>query len=262
MSKQLAKNSNVVGSDAMIQVIERAALNPDVDIDKMERLLDMQERIFSKNAEMEYNRAMSEVQKETPRIKREAENSQTISKYAKLEDINKQLTPIYTAHGFALSFGTDNSDKEGWVRTTCKVSHTAGHSRDFFVDLPIDDQGAKGSVNKTKVHGAGSTMSYSRRYLTVLIFNISLTDEDNDGNTGYNLIDAIQIHNSVLRDNLSSVLIIKESLSLEEYSSAKEAWYELSEDEQRGLWLAPTKGGIFTTKERTQMKSSEWSAAE
>jgi len=30
-------------STAIIQVIERAALNPDVDIDKMERLLQMQE---------------------------------------------------------------------------------------------------------------------------------------------------------------------------------------------------------------------------
>lgn len=186
MSNNVATiNEQASESTAIISVIERAAMNPEVDIEKMERLLGMQERIMAKNAEMEFNRALSLVQKETPRIKRESENKQTRSKYAKLDAINKQLVPIYTAHGFALSFGTDQSPYgEGWTRTTCTMSHQAGHSVDKFVDLPLDDKGMQGTANKTAMHGAGSAMSYGRRYLSMLIFNIAITDEDDDGNAG------------------------------------------------------------------------------
>ena len=60
--------------------------------------------------------------------------------------------------------------------------HEAGHTKRYHVDLPIDSTGIKGSVNKTGVHANGSTYSYARRYLTMMIFNVVLTNEDNDGN--------------------------------------------------------------------------------
>lgn len=246
-------------TSAIIKIIDRAATDPNVDIDKMERLLNMQERIFDKNAEIAFNEALSKVQRETPKIKRESENKQTRSTYAKLESINKVLVPIYTEHGFALSFGTADAPSEGWQRITCKASHVAGHSKDYFVDLPLDNEGMQGNVNKTKMHGAGSTISYARRYLTVLIFNISITDEDNDGNvSATGLLDRMFLHNNVLRDNLASVLCIKEGIISGDLGGAKEAWNELEESEQMALWLATTKGGIFTTEERKTIKSQEW----
>lgn len=260
----IVKKEEITKNDtsAIIQIIDRAATDPNVDIDKMERLLDMQERIFNKNAEMAFNSAMAIVQKETPRIKREADNPQTRSKYAKLESINQVLVPIYTENGFALSFGTGDTPSEGWQRITCKISHVGGHSASFFVDLPVDDEGLKGNTNKTKMHGAGSTMSYGRRYLTVLIFNITISDEDNDGNiSAAGLLDRVFSHNTILRDNLASILCIKEGIQSGDFSSAKEAWNELEEPEQMALWLATTKGGVFTTKERETIKSSEWSKA-
>jgi hypothetical protein len=45
-------------------------------------------------------------------------------------------------------------------------------------------KGAKGGETKTATHGFGSSMSYGRRYLTLLIFNISTTDDDGNGATG------------------------------------------------------------------------------
>ena len=39
------------------------------------------------------------------------------------------------------------------------------------------------------------------------------------------------------------------------------AWFELSDDEKKALWIAPTKGGAFTTKEREVIKSSEFRKA-
>lgn len=34
-----------------------------------------------------------------------------------------------------------------------------------------------------------------------------------------------------------------------------ETWGEIPQDDQMALWLAPTKGGCFTTAERTAIKS-------
>lgn len=167
---------------AIISMIERAARDPNLDLDRMERLLAMRERMMAREAETAFQAAMTAAQAEMPRVYRDAENSHTKSSYARLETIAKAVTPIYTKHGFALSFGTDASPIEGHYRLTCEVTHEAGHKRIVHADLPSDTAGAQGKANKTAVQGFGSTMSYGRRYLTLLIFNVALTNEDNDGN--------------------------------------------------------------------------------
>src|SRR5260221_14458605 len=91
------------------QVIERAASNPDVDVDKLERLLNMQERILSKQAEIAFNAAFAEMQAEMPEITERGEikvNGQVRSRYAKFEDINEAVKPTLKLHGFAITFKT------------------------------------------------------------------------------------------------------------------------------------------------------------
>lgn len=58
-----------------------------------------------------------------------------------------------------------------------------------------------------------------------------------------------------------SINAIKEGIEQEDYSSAREAWVELGQELQSQLWVAPSKGGIFTTKEREVMKSTEFRTA-
>lgn len=166
----------------IVAVIERAALNPDIDVEKMERLLAMQERIMTRNAEMAFNSAMRSAQEEMPKVLRNKSNEQTSSKYADLERVNEIIVPVYTKHGFSLSFGTGTSSLDGHILITCLVSHIEGHTRPYQCDMPLDLAGLKGNQNKTPTHAHGSTMSYGRRYLTLLIFNITLTNEDKDGN--------------------------------------------------------------------------------
>lgn len=72
-------------------------------------------------------------------------------------------------------------------------------------------------------------------------------------------------HNAKVVEHIESIQCIKFALSSgtsnENLSSASEAWYELSEEDQRILWVAPSKGGVFTTKEREVMKSTEFRKA-
>lgn len=64
-------------------------------------------------------------------------------------------------------------------------------------------------------------------------------------------------HNEALRGLLFSAFAIKCGISghTGDLSTAQEAWDELSDDEQTALYIAPSKGGIFTTAERKVIKS-------
>lgn len=61
-------------------------------------------------------------------------------------------------------------------------------------------------------------------------------------------------HNEMVRKHLASIQAVKDAIASKDYYAAGEAWFELPEDEQRALWIAPSKGGIFTTEERTIIK--------
>jgi hypothetical protein len=179
----------------ILDVIARAANDPATDVSKMEKLLEMYERIAGKNAEVAFNASMKAAQEEMPKILRNKENQQTNSRYADLEKVNAAIVPVYTKQGFSLSFGTADCPLPGHYRVTCLVSHVGGHSRGYQADIPADMTGMKGNQNKTATHGFGSTMSYGRRYLTLLVFNITLTNEDTDGIQGGETLNDEQIAN-------------------------------------------------------------------
>lgn len=163
---------------AMMEVISRAATDPNVDVDKMERLFALQSQMMDREAARAFADAMSSAQAEIEPVARDKRNNQTGSDYAKLESIAKSIQPIIAKHGFSLSFGTDDCPREGFHRVTCDVMHRDGHTVRRHADLPADSAGIKGQVNKTPMHAFGSTMTYGRRYLTLLIFNISTADDD------------------------------------------------------------------------------------
>lgn len=166
---------------SLMSVIAKAASDPNMDVEKMERLMALFERIKAKEAAENYNVAMASVQAAIPAVYRDAQNSSTNSRYVRLESLHAAIVPVATQHGFSLSFGTADCPIAGHYRITCKVSNR-GHSESHQLDLPSDNLGPKGLPNKTLVHGIGSSMSYGRRYLTLLIFNVPLTNEDDDAN--------------------------------------------------------------------------------
>lgn len=180
---QVAVPSLAPDSAALIAVIERIATNPEADISKLEKMLDMQERIFNRNAEQAFNADMARAQSEMGTVSADAENPQTRSKYASYAALDRAVRPIYTKYGFALSFNTEGGAPEGCVRVICIVSHLGGHSRRYTLDMPADGLGAKGNAVMTKTHAAGSAMSYGQRYLLKLIFNVAVGENDDDGNS-------------------------------------------------------------------------------
>ena len=166
----------------ILSVISRAAADPGTDVEKMERLMLMYERVEAKRAESAFNDAMSDAQSHMRTIGADANNPQTRSKYASYGKLDKALRPIYTDNGFSLSFDTGSDAPADCVRVLCYVSHKAGHSRTYHVDMPADGKGAKGGDVMTKTHAVGAGMSYGMRYLLKMIFNVAVGEEDVDGN--------------------------------------------------------------------------------
>lgn len=178
------KELDVVRSDPFVEMVEKLATNQDVDADKLEKLVSIQMTILDRNAETEFNAAFARVQAQLKTIPFDSFNQQTNSGYAKLKAISSAITPIYTAEGFSTSFSQDKSDIEGHIRVKGVLRHSGGHSESgYYVDVPLDDKGIKGSVNKTPTHATGSTFSYGRRYCKCMMFDVA-TGDDDDGNQG------------------------------------------------------------------------------
>lgn len=163
-------------------IVARAASDPLVDADKMERLYALMERQQAQQAEVAFNDAMSAAQGKMGRISADATNPQTRSKYATYGKLDKALRPIYSQHGFSLSFDSTDSPKEDHARFLCYCSHAAGHTRTYKIDIPVDGKGAKGNDVMTKTHAVGSGASYGMRYLLKMIFNVAVGEDDDDGN--------------------------------------------------------------------------------
>jgi hypothetical protein len=161
------------------------AIQDKANIDVIERLSALQERAMDRDAEMQFNEAMNAVQQEVGRVGADLNNSQTSSRYASFKALDGKLRPIYTKHGFSLSFDSGDSPLAETVRVLCYVSHKAGHTRKYTAPpMPSDGKGAKGGAVMSPIHATGSAMSYGARYLLRYIFNIAVGEDDDDGNGG------------------------------------------------------------------------------
>ena len=171
-----------ISGGTMMEVIARAASDPTVDVDKLERLLGMAERVRAEEARTAYASAMNACQAELTRVAADANNPQTKSRYASYPALDRAVRPVYTKHGFSLTFGTEDGAPQDHMRLVCHVSHAGGHTVDHRIDMPADGKGAKGGDVMTKTHAMGAAASYGQRYLLKLIFNIAV-GEDDDGNS-------------------------------------------------------------------------------
>ena len=167
----------------IMSVIERAATSSDIDITKLEKMLEMQERVLDRNAKQSFTTSLAEMQTGLPRIAENGKGHNNL-KYALLEDINDTLRPILHRHGFAVTF---RIKAEGsMIMVTTVLSHRDGHSEETTIPLAPDTTGSKSAVQ-----AVGSTISYGKRYGICAMLNIS-TGDDNDGSAGIDISDALQ----------------------------------------------------------------------
>ena len=178
MTKEIV-STNEKSPNELIQM----ALSSGADLDKLKQLLDLQKEWESNEAKKSFNTAMSVVHSNIPAVCKSKKNNQTNSKYAELDEIIIKTKSVYTNEGFSVSFYEGDGAPAEHVRVCIDIQHRQGHSQTRYYDVPLDGFGIKGNANMTKIHAKASSVSYGRRYLLCMIFNIP-TNDDNDGNNG------------------------------------------------------------------------------
>ena len=166
-------------SASLLEVISKAARDPNVDIDKMERLLQMQERVSARQAEQEFATAFAQMQPNLPYISARnaiVHNGKKIADYADWPSISRAISPILCDHGFGLNFSFDNSADS--VTVTARLKHVGGHTETNSVTLPSDTSGSK-----NKVQAIGSSLTYGQRYAGCPLVGVVIEGLDDDGHT-------------------------------------------------------------------------------
>lgn len=164
--------------DPALAMIERAASNPKINVEKLERLMAMRNDIIEREAKQAFATAMHRAQSEIRMVTTNKDNAQTQSRYADLAKIDVMIRPIYTKHGFSMTFGTEVSADAAIVNVCCDVLHVGGAEKRYRIPMPADGKGPKGGDVMTRTHATGSAITYGRRYLHAAIWNIPVGDDD------------------------------------------------------------------------------------
>ena len=181
MNEEKHEISKVPTQADFFTAIERLAVNPDVDVAKIQQILDMQEQVLNRNARQAFNAAMTRAQSRIELVIKNRKNTQTNSTYADLTAILLEVKPIYTSEGFSLMFYEGETPKENHKRVYVDIMHEQGHTETRYGDFAIQTTGIAGKTMMTQIHGEASAFMYGRRNLTCMIFNIP-TGDDDDGN--------------------------------------------------------------------------------
>jgi hypothetical protein len=212
-------------STTVLSIISKAASDPSVDIDKLERLMQMHERMQARTAEQEFNAAMAQMQCEIPTVFEGAVNLHTKKSYATLDDINRTLKPVMQRHGFAITFKVEQVT--GGLSITGILMHRAGHREQTSMVLPID----KGA-GRNDVQAVGSSTTYGKRYVMCALLNITTgdqVDDDAQSASGSALAEdwIFKASNALTADDLSAVWresgpVFKKAGDLAGYAQLKE----------------------------------------
>lgn len=177
---QTVEPQRLTVAESSVALFERLAKDPAVDVEKLERLIAMQERIMRHNAKAAFDASYALMQPLIPVIDEHGriEVKGTLrSTYAPLEDIHDVIKPITAQHGFSIRHRTEwPADKPNIIRIVGILSHEQGHSEESTFEAPMDR-----SDYRTDIQSMGSTVSYGRRYTTMDLLNIATRKADNDG---------------------------------------------------------------------------------
>lgn len=159
--------------------VERLARDKNVSVDKLERLIALQERTQDRLAKSAFDAAYEAMVLEIPSISRRGQirnkAGDVQSRYSKFEDIQRIVKPILKQFGFTLSYRTEWPEKLT-VEVVGVLTHRSGHARESRFRSEADASGGKNAIQ-----GLGSANAYGRRYTTIDLLNIVCDGVDDDG---------------------------------------------------------------------------------
>lgn len=152
------------------------AIQQNLDIEKLERLMQLQERYQASISRKEFLSAISNFQFQCPPLAKTKKVAFGTTKYsyAPLGEIaatiKKSMSDNGLCHRWEIEDATDK------IVCTCIISHTSGHFEKTTMSAAKDASGGKNEIQQR-----GSSITYLQRYTLIAALGISTADEDNDG---------------------------------------------------------------------------------
>lgn len=203
---EVSENNNIVGNpyDKMLEM----ALNSDIGLEKLEKLLELKERYEDNEARKAYHKAMAKFKANPPEIEKDANVSykQTSYNHATLGNVTTKINKSLAIHGLSASWKTEQ--KEGQIKVTCTITHMYGFSESTSLTAMPDTSGSKNSIQ-----AIGSTTTYLQRYTILALTGLATKEQDNDG---------VVIDNEKITENQVSQLtdmILAINKSVDDYCS-------------------------------------------
>lgn len=261
----------VIGGNPYLTMLDRALANGQ-SMESLQSLLDLQIKWEANEARKAFVDAMAAFKLEPMVIEKNTlvEFLDVRYYHAELADCTAVIVPNLAKHGFSHAWKTEQTT--GAITVTCTLTHRLGHSESVAMSGPPDASGKKNAIQ-----AIGSTNTYLQRYTLLAAVGMATGGQDNDGRgvddddddgqgdtgdtgtqqSGSQSPEAIARrkakHDEALGRNSESVTFIKDRLAADDLAAAAGEWRALSHDDQMALWLAPSKGGCFTTSERATL---------
>jgi len=157
------------------------AVAKDADIDKLAKLMDLQERWEAREAEKEFVIALSAFKQSPTKLKKTKKAHVTPRSggtgfdywYSPLGEVSAAISADLAKHGLSFRWSVEQIEQS--IAVTCILQHEAGHrERTTLKGLP-DDSGAKNPIQQI-----GSTVTYLQRYTLLAAVGLAPQD-DGDG---------------------------------------------------------------------------------
>ena len=153
------------------------AISKGLPVETMEKLFNLREKVKAEYAREEFMKAMANFQKECPIIEKtnavKNKSGQVVYHFANLGDIVSQVKTPLGENNLSYDFITE--DLKDFLKVTCVVTHSLGHSKESSFQIPIGTESYMTDVQKY-----GARVTFAKRYAFCNALGILTNDEDTD----------------------------------------------------------------------------------
>jgi hypothetical protein len=152
------------------------AVSQGADLDKISKLMDLQERWQREQARQAFIQAESAFKAESIVVLKDKINPQYNSRYPSLGNLVATVTPFLSRHGLSVSWDIDQTSG---IKVSAIMSHALGHSKSVSLTVPPDKSGSKNPLQEIK-----SAITYAKGCTYESVTGLASTEASasDDGN--------------------------------------------------------------------------------
>ena len=150
-------------------------------LEKLEKVLELQERWEANEAKKAYHDAMAKFKANPPDIEKDKTVSYDVQgkgtttyNHSTLANVTNKINRALSEYGLSAAWTTS---QETGIKVTCTITHRLGHSESTSLVAASDTSGSKNAIQ-----AIGSTITYLERYTILALTGLATRESDDDGN--------------------------------------------------------------------------------